>query len=271
VALPLPSLEEWSPAASAAVTGLLARFGVSRDWQPVFFAAGAGATGSLPVVGGGNDGLVDGLFAFIDLDAVVIADSGNPIADLAGFGHNLVAAAVSAIAALSGVAAGSGLLELIPFFGRGLDAFESIWRVTDGFVSMILGILLVAGAVLAYVLQALPFIRFLFGIFGWLLNVVEATLAVTVFAAAHVTRGDGDRLAVPATRQGWLFLPGLILRPPLMLFGLILGYYVFLAAIGLFNQVWLPQLRDANAAGGLGPVVSVLVKWHLGSIFCCRE
>ena len=251
-ALPLPGLDRWSPAAGAAVKNLLAALADSRAWQPVSFTGGG--AGSLPIASGGDRGLAGGLFAFIDLDATVIADGGNPIADLAGFGHSLVAAALSAVAALSGVAVGSGLLESIPFFGKGLDAFESVWRVTDGFVSTILGVLLIAGATLAYVLPALPFIRFLFGIFGWLLNVVEAVLAVTVFAAAHVTRGDGDRLTVPATRQGWLFLPGLVLRPPLMLFGLILGYFVFLAAIGLLNEVWLPQLRDANAAGGLGPV-----------------
>ena len=81
-----------------------------------------------------------------------------------------------------------------------------------------------------------------------------AVLAVTVFAAAHVTREDGDRLTVQATRQGWLFLPALVLRPALMLLGLILGYFVFLAGIGLFNQVWLPQMRDAGASAGLGPV-----------------
>ena len=39
-----------------------------------------------------------------------------------------------------------------------------------------------------------------------------------------------------------------------MLLGLILGYFVFLGAVGLFNQVWLPQMRDAGASGGLGPV-----------------
>ena len=111
-----------------------------------------------------------------------------------------------------------------------------------------------ADAVLAYVLPALPFIRFLFGILGWILNVVVAVLAVTVFAAAHITREDGNRLTTQVTRQGWLFLPALILRPPLMLLGLILGYFVFLAGIGLFNQVWLPQMRDAAASGGLGPV-----------------
>ena len=39
-----------------------------------------------------------------------------------------------------------------------------------------------------------------------------------------------------------------------MLFGLITGYFVFLAGIGLFNEVWLPQMRDAGASGGLGPI-----------------
>ena len=190
----------------------------------------------------------------IDLDSVIVADSGNPIADLAALGHGLLNAALAAIAALMGAATGSGLLESIPFIGKGLDVFESAWQVSDALVSTLLGLLIIAGAVLAYVLPALPFIRFLFGILGWILNVAIAVLAVTVFAAAHVTREDGNRLTTQATRQGWLFLPALVLRPALMLLGLILGYFVFLAGIGLFNEVWLPQMRDAGASGGLGPV-----------------
>ena len=71
--------------------------------------------------------------------------------------------------------------------------FESVWQVADGFVSTVLGLLLIAGAVLAYLLPALPFIRFLFAILGWIVTVVVAVLAVTVFAAAHVTRGDGNQ------------------------------------------------------------------------------
>ena len=189
-----------------------------------------------------------------DLDSVIVADSGNPIADLAALGHGLLNAALAAVAALMGAATGSGLLESIPFIGKGLDVFESAWQVSDALVSTLLGLLIIAGAVLAYVLPALPFILFLFGILGWILNVAISVLAVTVFAAAHVTREDGDRLTVQATRQGWLFLPALVLRPALMLLGLILGYFVFLAGIGLFNQVWLPQMRDAGASGGLGPV-----------------
>ena len=256
VALPPPSLERWVPAADAAVKGLAAALARSRDYHPMLFSAATAGAGVLPAPGGdgASGGLASGLMEFIDLDSVIVADSGNPIADLAALGHGLINAALAATAALMGAAAGSGLLESIPFIGRGLDVFQSVWQVSDGLVSTLLGILLIAGAVLAYLLPALPFIRFLFGILGWILNVVVAVLAVTVFAAAHVTREDGGRLTIPATRQGWLFLPALILRPPLMLLGLILGYFTFLAAIGLFNEVWLPQMRDAGASGGLGPI-----------------
>ena len=256
VALPPPSLERWAPAADAAVKGLAAALARSRDYHPMLFSAATAGAGVLPAPGGdgAGGGMASGLMEFIDLDSVIVADSGNPIADLAALGHGLINAALAATAALMGAAAGSGLLESIPFIGKGLDVFQSVWQVSDGLVSTLLGILLIAGAVLAYLLPALPFIRFLFGILGWILNVVVAVLAVTVFAAAHVTREDGGRLTIPATRQGWLFLPALILRPPLMLLGLILGYFTFLAAIGLFNEVWLPQMRDAGASGGLGPI-----------------
>ena len=253
VSLPPPSLGHWAPAADAAVKGLTTALVQSRGYQPMLFSAAASGAAALPAPGGGG-AMAAGLMEFIDLDSVIVADSGNPIADLASLGHGLMNAALAAMTALMGAAAGSGLLESVPFVGKGLDMFESVWQVADGFVSTVLGLLLMAGAVLAYLLPALPFIRFLFAILGWIVTVVVAVLAVTVFAAAHVTRGDGNRLATQATRLGWLFLPGLILRPPLMLFGLIVGYFVFLAGIGLFNEVWLPQMRDAGASGGLGPI-----------------
>ena len=254
VALPVPSLDEWTPAADAAVKGVAAQLARSRHYHPMLLSAANAGAGALPAADGDGSGMVSGLLEFIDLDSVIVADSGNPIADLAALGHGLLNAALAAVAALMGAATGSGLLESIPFIGKGLDVFESAWQVSDALVSTLLGLLVIAGAILAYVLPALPFIRFLFGILGWILNVAIAVLAVTVFAAAHVTREDGNRLTVQATRQGWLFLPALVLRPALMLLGLIFGYFVFLAAIGLFNQVWLPQMRDAGASGGLGPV-----------------
>ena len=250
VALPAPELVKWVPAADAAVKAVTVGLSGSRRYPPALSSSAIGAAEGGVVMSG--EGLMDGILDFIDLESVMVADSGNPIADLAAMGHNLIYSSIGAMTLLTGAAVGSGFFEHV-----GWDVFESSWQVMDSFVSTILSTMLIAGIVLAYVLPALPYIRFLFGIVGWVVSVVVALLAVTVFAAAHVTRGDGDRLTTEATRQGWLFLPGLFLRPALMLFGLILGYFVFLAGVTLFNQTWLPQMRDASASGGLGLIGAV--------------
>ena len=252
--LPSPEVEKWSKDAWAAVQATLASLGQSVAWQPIPVALSGGGAGPRATVAGRGDSALDRIMHFIDFDTVLAADGDNPLLDLTATGHALLDAGLAAIGALAGTAVGVNVLEVIPLFGKGLDFFEASWDVMDGFVTMAIGVLLVAGAVLAYFLPAIPFIRFLFGILGWLLAVVEAVLAVTVFLAAHVTRGEGNRLMVEGARQGWLFFPGLLLRPVLMLFGLVMGYFVFVVAMGLFNETWLVRMADASSSGGLGPV-----------------
>ena len=33
-----------------------------------------------------------------------------------------------------------------------------------------------------------------------------------------------------------------------------IGYFVFLAMMGIFNEIWIPRMVDANASSGLGPI-----------------
>ncbi len=94
--------------------------------HPMLLSAANASAGALPVADG-DGGMVAGLLEFIDLDSVIVADSGNPIADLAALGHGLPNAALASVAVLMGAATGSGLLESIPFIGKGLDVFESAW------------------------------------------------------------------------------------------------------------------------------------------------
>ena len=250
VALPVAEIGEWSPAAAGAAQVVMRALGESETYNPAVRSGGQASPVSDAI--GGNRPASGGLMKWIDLDNVIVADSGNPVADLAAMGHRLILAAMGAVAGLATAATVSGFAESVPFVGKGADIFESAWQVGDGFVTTLLSLVIVGGVVLAYVVPALPFIRFLFGILGWIVAVVAAVLAVTVFAAAHVSRGDGDRLFTSTTRQGLLFLPGLILRPPLMLFGLVLGYFVFVAAIDLFNGAFLPHLRDAGGSDAVG-------------------
>ena len=226
-----------------------------------------GIAGSLPGLTGSKDGLGGALFGLLDLESIFVTGdefdrSLNPIGQLASFGSSLIAAALGTYTGLlaATIATHGAVVATawVPLFGDSAEAYaegaRAVWDVGGSFVNLVLGILLIAGVVLTFVLPLIPFIRFLFGIMTWLMSVVEAFLSITVFAAAHVTRGEGNQLMTSVTRSGWLFLPGLLLRPALMLFGFVLGYWVFVAGIGILNGVFVPYLRDADELVGIGVV-----------------
>ena len=245
--LPSPDLQKWSEPAASAVQAVMRGLSQARGYEAVPFAMATGIAGALaPSVGRGGT-VLDRVTDFIDPKSVIMADSGNPLLDLTATGYGLMNTGILAMTLLAGVSVGSNFLGVV----ESLDAFQAGWEVMDGLVTPAIGMMIIAGAVLAYVLPAIPFIRFLFGILAWLLAVVEAMLAVTVFCAAHVQRAEGNWFVLPETRAGWLFLPGLVLRPVLMLFGLVIGYFVFITVMEIFNEIWVPRMLDANASSGL--------------------
>ncbi len=198
--------------------------------------------------------IIASLINVIPIDWTVMASPDNPILSLASLGFWLVTGALASITALAGVAVLNNATRAVPVVGDALDVFAAAWPVMDGFVTLMLTTMLIAGLVLAYMLPAIPFIRFLFGILTWLITVIEALLAITIFLAAHVTREDSERLLTGSTRLGWLFLPGLVLRPVLMVFGLVLGYFAFTAIIALLNAVWVPLMQTAHAEAAASPL-----------------
>lgn len=265
IRLPTESLTQWSPAAAAAVRNTLNWLAAS-SWPPVAAAAtasvaqGTASTDPMETMGA--------LIYNFRIDWTVLASAENPILSLSSLGFWLVTGALTAIASLASIAVINSTTTVIPFVGNALNVFETMWPVLDGFVTVMLTAMLVAGLVLAYLLPAIPFIRFLFGILSWMLAVIEAVLAITVFAAAHITREDSDTFLTRQTRMGWLFLPGLVLRPVLMIFGLVLGYLAFTALIGLLNAVWVPLMQLAHAQAAASPlgflamlVIYTMIAW----------
>lgn len=265
------ALAEKDESAGAAVGLLVQELDRGRRFRPSHLRMGEqGLAGSLSGLGSSTEGLGGVLFGMFDLESVFVTtdDLGrtvNPIGQLASFGSSLIAAALHTytglIAATVAIHAKSAGVSAIPVLGKlwlGEVAQEvtagarAVWDVGGGLVNMVLGILLIAGVMLAFVLPLIPFVRFLFGILTWLMTVVEAFLSITVFAAAHVTRGEGNQLTTSVTRSGWLFLPGLVLRPALMLFGFVLGYWVFVAGMTILNGVFVPYLKDADELSGIG-------------------
>lgn len=105
--------------------------------------------------------------------------------------------------------------------------------------------IIVVGIALAYLVPALPFIRFYFAVIGWLIAFVESVFLVDLLLVLMVSPESGGLLASAAKAGCWNIL-GLFLRPILTLIGFVAGLMAISVAIGLLNTMMLPMMRDAT-------------------------
>jgi hypothetical protein len=120
--------------------------------------------------------------------------------------------------------------------------FASIFSTTIAVIAVpFFSILLAAGATLSFVLPMMPFFYWILGVTGYFLLVVEAIVAVNLWALAHM-RMDGDGISGQAGQKGWLMLLALLMTPVLMVFGFLIGMGIFrissnLISAGMFYAV----------------------------------
>lgn len=182
----------------------------------------------------------------------------HPLFALASLGHALLAAVLTLVGA-------AALVQIMPagklatVVGGMTDLLGQIDGKSGGALSLaglIVG--MIALALLAFALMAAiylplaPFIIWTVGVLQWLLLVFEALVAAPLWAIWHLRNGKGF---TAETLNGYLLLLALLLRPALMVFGLlaatIISYYLLQLVSGLFI------VAAINAASGnvTGPVV----------------
>lgn len=149
----------------------------------------------------------------------------------------------------------SAFVENIPVLGgvgKGV-------QVIAGYVMTIGIYMFTLGVLLAFLLPLLPAIKFLMDGVSWLLAVFEALIGMPLFALAHLSPG-GDGLLDPA-RHGYSMLLHIMIKPILMVFGLIVA--ILLISIALFglNAIFLPTF---DAAWGTDDVSFVTALVLLG-------
>ena len=83
------------------------------------------------------------------------------------------------------------------------------------------------GIVLAYYLPAIPFIRWVSALCGWIILIVESLIAAPLWVCAHALP-EGDGAAGQHGRRGYMLFLGILIRPPLMVAG-------FFCAVVLLN------------------------------------
>ena len=192
-------------------------------------------------------------------------DEGKPLEELVGMGHTLVGTGMGAI-----LVGGVGSLAGVParlagriasLAGRAVEAVSGPVAAVFGLVKMLAWALVFVGVLLAYVLPLIPFVRFLFGIVSWVISVVEGLVAVPLFLALQVG-GRGRGLVSREAKAGYLLVLHAVVRPALMVLGLVFAYFIFVAAIGLFNWLYaghLEGIENATTAGVLTAFVSLMI------------
>ena len=127
------------------------------------------------------------------------------------------------------------------------------------------GICYTAGFTLAYYLPSIPIIFWILGVVGWLILILEAVVAAPLWAASHVLP-EGEGFAGPAARQGYMVLLSLLIRPVLMVIGLLFAM-MLMTVLGKFIGLTFAVFTEGmNASRWVSPIGNVMMLIVLGGL-----
>lgn len=175
----------------------------------------------------------------------------NHMSQMKSFGDTIVTsgwALLGTMATASGVAnswAAQGTVKMA--FDAGA-AIETVMGVISCLVLLLLGL----GVTLATYAPMIPFITWMASIVNWFVLVIEAVLAAPIWAAAHI-HPDGDD-AVGRGGQGYMMILSLVMRPALMLFGLVTAMLLTQPITGLVNASFMSAVSGVQADSTTGLV-----------------
>ena len=190
------------------------------------------------------------------LGALALEDQ-DLLGGLGNLGHIITAGAVAAAGSVLGglsLISGGSLGTLGGLAGSAFSVFVYIFCVP----------LFGAGLMFSYFLPFLPLIYWVSGVLGWLLLFVQALFLSPLWMLAHIAGGTDD---MGRAENGYLKMLDLMLRPALMVAGLVAGW-VILLFFGGFLKLSLSVFFGGGstftgAAGILGFVATIMLFAYL--------
>jgi conjugal transfer/type IV secretion protein DotA/TraY len=200
----------------------------------------------------------------------------NPMDKMVSIGHTIINTAWGALAAKGAMDATIKLSQSVAeksIFGRVANFFtglpSGLTESAGAFAAVYtpifyLGIfsLLSGGIMLAYILPLLPFRLWIFGVARYIVRVMMAILAAPIWALAHIDP-EGEGVGRRAS-QGYYVLLDLLLRPLLMVIGLLAGFMIVSILAELFSMVFHIAIKNA-LVGSHGGLTGLIVYIVLGS------
>ena len=199
--------------------------------------------------------------------AVRFGDTVNPFAELVAKGRKLLILGFNLVtyAGLGTVGASladglSGVVgkTISPALGASLAVIAQATGGLLAFIIMVGTSLIVAGVMLGFYIPLVPFIKFFFNVLTWILSLFEAVVSAPLFALGHLTP-YGEGLPGNMAQKGYFFLLDLLLRPVLLVFGLMAGLLIFYVAIYFLNAAFeIAALGVGSSPGGMALVAKII-------------
>lgn len=199
------------------------------------------------------------LYEFKDVTAAGL----DPMVGIMQIGDSMVNRAVTMFTLAAGAKMAAAISGAIP--NRAARVIGAFADALGGIAFLLALIGFGAGLMLFYLLPLMPFIYFFFAIVSWILEIFEAMVAMPLWALAHL-KIDGDGLPGPLAINGYFLLLGIILRPVLIVFGLIGGYIIFGAGAYLLAgtfDIAVDQVRGNDDVGALGRLIYAIIFVYL--------
>lgn len=159
----------------------------------------------------------------LDLESIR-DDKRHPLIIMSTVGNSILSTVLGAVFLMGAVSIATAAIPVI-----GNSAIAGLLVFFGSFSVPIAGFIGI-GATLAYLLPNLPFLLWIGIIIGWTVMCVEAILAAPLWAVMHL-HPNGDDLTGRGG-NGYMLVLGLLLRPVLIIFGLIAA----ITLSGLFGQ-----------------------------------
>lgn len=164
----------------------------------------------------------------------------HPIAQLSMIGKGMVENTIRNMAISSATGFLGGIMAETGTPGAGVVSAISGFFFATAFTGLTVGI------TLFYVLPFLPFIYFFFAVATWVKSIFEAMVGAPLWALAHL-RIDGEGLPGEAASNGYFLLFEIMIRPLLIVVGLVAGMIIFSAQVRILNFIW--DVVVENSAG----------------------
>jgi hypothetical protein len=156
-----------------------------------------------------------------------------------------------------GASGASAAISAIPVVGQALGGIVGgISKLLFLFGVIGFGI----GLILYFLLPVFPFIYLFFAVTSWVMEIFEAVIAMPLWALAHL-RIDGDGMPGQAAMNGYFLLLSILIRPALIVMGLMAGVLVFSGAIYLLQTLFrdVILIKSGGSASGIEILIYAII------------